>query len=61
VKQAPGGHSVPSQSPFWASDLAKAYGTWQAESKFQPKLMLFAVTAPYQLMLNHFMSSIWVQ
>jgi hypothetical protein len=38
--------------------LAKA---WQAVSEYQQKMMLFAVTAPYQLMLNHFMSSIWVK
>jgi hypothetical protein len=33
---------------------------WHTVNKFQPKLMLFVVTAPYQLMLNHFKSSIWV-
>jgi hypothetical protein len=38
--------------------LAKA---WQAVSKFQQKLMLLSVTTPYQLILNHFVSSIWVQ
>jgi hypothetical protein len=40
-------------------ELAKA---WQAVvSKYQPKMMLFAVMAPYQFVPNHFMSSIWVQ
>jgi hypothetical protein len=33
---------------------------WHTVKKFHPKMMLFAVMAPYQLMLNHFMSSIWV-
>jgi hypothetical protein len=33
---------------------------WHTVNKFQPKLMLFAGTAPYQLMLNHFIPSIWV-
>jgi hypothetical protein len=39
-------------------ELAKA---WQAVSEYQPKMMLFAVMAPYELMPNHFMSSIWVK
>ena len=39
-------------------ELAKA---WQAFRRFQPKLMLLAAVAPYLLVLNHFMSSIWVQ
>jgi hypothetical protein len=43
--------------------LGFSYGQSLAScvGKFQPKLMLFVLMAPYQLVLNHFMSSICVQ
>jgi hypothetical protein len=43
-------------NPIFGLQFAKA---WQAASaNFSPKLMLFVITAPYQLVLNDFMSSI---
>jgi hypothetical protein len=34
---------------------------WHCASEVKPKLMEFLATTPHQLLLNHSMSSMWIQ